>query len=278
MNTDHGTSRASIGIFTDSDTSGIILTHSSAKGKGLFQRAIHIDYAGIFTNGNAVPLVHITADIGIAADGHIACIVFIANAAITFNVNVFPNSNAFITILYRIAIADHNGVFHNTVCVISNSVVVIPQYDGIGHIHKIILGTDHIRILGIGHLVLEPIHKIVLADGIFRSLQGIADTHDLGCLGIVHGVAAAHDHDLATAFWDRFLQDFRDFLHILILVCLHQFLQSFFIQLHFPVGIGNFVTSSHNDRRIGVLRIVHLAHHAAGGSVIGAIGIGINNI
>ena len=72
MNTDHGTSRASIGIFTDSDTSGIFLAHRSAKGKGLFQRSIHIDYAGIFTNGNAVPLVHITADIRIAADSHIA--------------------------------------------------------------------------------------------------------------------------------------------------------------------------------------------------------------
>ena len=40
--------------------------------------------------------------------------------------NVFPNSNTFITILYRITITDDNGVFHNTVCVISKTTVVIP--------------------------------------------------------------------------------------------------------------------------------------------------------
>ena len=145
------------------------------------------------------------------------------------------------------------------------------------------MGTDHIIVLAVFHFIVEAIHVVQLGGGpfyVFLVAAGhrIAYAHDLGHVGTRHGVAAAHDHDLATAFWDRFLQDFRDFLHILILVCLHQFRQSFFIQLHFPVGIGNFVTSSHNDRRIGVLRIVHLAHHAAGGSVIGAIGIGINNI
>ena len=192
--------------------------------------------------------------------------------------DIFPDSNAFITILYRIPITDYNGIFHNSVCVIGNTVIVISQYDGIGHIHKTVLRPDHIRILGIGHLVLEPIHQVVLADGIFRSLQYIADTHDLGRLGIVNRVAAAHDHDLAATFRNGFLQDFCNFLHIILLVCLHQCLQGLFIQLHVLIGIGDFIAGPHNDCCIGILGIVHLTDDTIGNSIEVNLCSGIDDI
>ncbi len=106
--------------------------------------------------------------------------------------------------------------FSNFIFVANNNLIIT--------VIDLVFSSDYIGMLSIGHIILKAIHQIIGAGSIFGPLQGITDAHYLGILGIVHRIAAANGHDLTAAFRNGFLQNFRDLLHILFLVCLHQFL------------------------------------------------------
>ena len=109
--------------------------------------------------------------------------------------------------------------FSNLIFVTNNNLIIT--------VIDFVFSSDYISMLDIGYIILEPIYQIVLANGTCCPRQGIADAHDLRILSIIYSIATANGHDLTAAFRNGFLQNFRDFLHILFLVCLLQFLYSF---------------------------------------------------
>ena len=110
MDTDHSAARTGIGILTYSDTAGIILAHRCAKGKGLFQRAIHIDNGRILANDDAVALVDIAVDIGIITNRHITGVVTITSRTITFHEIIITNRNGTICFRHDVSIAEANNI------------------------------------------------------------------------------------------------------------------------------------------------------------------------
>ena len=73
-----------------------------------------------------------------------------------------------------------------------------------------IVRTDDIIVLAICQCGIEPFHIVQLSRicTIFSAAAGnrVADTGDLGHIGFFHTVTAAHDHDLAAAPRNGFLQ------------------------------------------------------------------------
>ena len=157
--------------------------------------------------------------------------------------------------------------------------VIIANHDGILGIIDFVISSDHISILYFIYIILEPIHQVVLAGGILCPLQDIADTHHLGSLGIIYGVATTHNHDLTTTIGNSFLQDFRYFIHLSFLIIAHYFIDGSLVQPRYiPIGIGDLVAGAHDDSGVGILRIVYLTDYTAGCSIKRCIGIRVDDI
>ena len=94
--------------------------------------------------------------------------------------------------------------------------VVITEDDvGLVRIYAVtadlVLRADDIVVLAVGQFILEAIDEVVLRRcsfcvGAVLTVHLIADTGDLGHIGFVNGVAAAHNHDLSTAGRNCILQ------------------------------------------------------------------------
>ena len=83
----------------------------------------------------------------------------------------------------------------------------------------LVLRTDDIVILAILQFILEAIDEVVLRRCFFcigAILTGhfVAHADDLGHIGFVNGVAAAHDHDLSAAILDSVLHSLAECLRI----------------------------------------------------------------
>ena len=83
----------------------------------------------------------------------------------------------------------------------------------------LIFRTDDIVIFAVGQFVLEAIDEVVLRRRVFcisaiRTRDFVADTGNLGHVGFIHNVAAAHDHDLSAAIFDSSLQSLTEFRRI----------------------------------------------------------------
>ena len=159
-----------------------------------------------------------------------------------------------------------------------------------------IMGTDEVVALAINQRRIEAIDIVELRRGIvfksciiFRgpsaiiiflliSFDRIANTYDLGHVGIIYDVAAAKGHDLSATFRNGILQDFLNCLHIICQVCLCQLLKVLVIQLHVPIGIGDSIVGPHNDCCIGILGIVHLPDHTTGYAIERHLVIRIDDI
>ena len=87
--------------------------------------------------------------------------------------------------------------------------VVISEDDvGLVRIYAVaadlVLRTDDIVMLAVRQLILEAVDEVVLRRspfciGAIFTAHRVAHTGDLGHVGFVNGVAAAHDHDLSAA-------------------------------------------------------------------------------
>ena len=74
-----------------------------------------------------------------------------------------------------------------------------------------IVSPDQVVVLAVGQGGVETFHivqlrRFVCIIGIPAAGNGVAHAGDLGLIGFLHTVAAAHDHDLATAIGNGFLQ------------------------------------------------------------------------
>ena len=96
MDTNHSTTRAGIGIFTNSNTAIIILAFRCTKSKIIIKSNSHISNCSLLANSYTVALINITIDICLAAYGHIACTKSIIPGSIALNDNIITDSNTFI--------------------------------------------------------------------------------------------------------------------------------------------------------------------------------------
>ena len=109
--------------------------------------------------------------------------------------------------------------------------------------------------------VSNPLTFIILY---LIALDCIANAGDLGHIGLVNSVAAAHDHDLAAAVGNSFLRILNYCCHIIFLNISFNFRQIYFRSINVAVRIGNNVTGPIDNCSIRILSYVGLSNDAVG--------------
>ena len=142
-----------------------------------------------------------------------------------------------------------------------------------------VMRTNDVVVPAVFQGVVEAVHIVQLgrcAFCVFLAAAGhrIAYAHDLGHVGTRHGVAAAHDHDLAAAGGNGILQ--RTIQCFRILQVLHD--GTGLLEVDGPIGIGDAVSCAVDQGGIGIGGHIGLAddavRYAAEG--LGSAGIVIN--
>ena len=131
----------------------------------------------------------------------------------------------------------------------------------------LVIRADDIVVLAVGQLILEAVDEVVLRRCSFcvgTVITGyfVTYTGDLGHVGFVNGVAAAHDHDLGTAGRYCRLQVLSHSCCILILDILLHLAQIEFRGINSTVRIGNRVACTIDDGSIRIRRRIGLADNA----------------
>ena len=152
--------------------------------------------------------------------------------------------------------------------------VVITEDDvGLVRIYAVtadlVLRADDIVVLAVGQLILEAVDEVVLRRCSFcvgAVVTGylVADTGDLGHVGFVNGVAAAHDHDLSTAGWYSLLQILSHSCRIFLSDILLNLAQVELRGINRTVRIGDRIACTIDDGGIRVSRRIGLADNAVG--------------
>ena len=138
-----------------------------------------------------------------------------------------------------------------------------------------IVGTDEIIVLAIDQRRVEAIDIVELRRGIVRcaiiiflliSFDRIANTYDLGHVGIVHDVTATKGHDLSTTGRNSSLQGFTQCFRIFQVASDG----SHFRDINITVGVRNDVACPINKSCIGIRRHIGLTDDAVGHAAEGS--------
>ena len=127
-----------------------------------------------------------------------------------------------------------------------------------------IVSPDQVVVLAVFQFRIETFNIVQLGRicTIFSTaaFNRVAHAGDLGHIGIIHSVAAAHDHDLAAALRNSILQGCCHFFRITYAVVDGTDFRS----INRPVGICHRVACAVDDGRVGVRSHVPLADDAVG--------------
>ena len=193
---------------------------------------------------------------GPATDGH---------AAIYRNIGIMTNDDCIGSICHRIFIIcrtqDDIIIFVRQFMVITqHQVGLVFVYAGTGN--GVVRAND-VVVPAVFYGVVEAVHIVQLGGCAFCVLfatagDSIPHAYHLCHIGARHGVAAAHDHDLAAAGGNRCLQGFIQFLRIFQV--LHD--GAGLLEIDGPIGIGDAVSCAVDQGGIGVGGHIGLADDA----------------